>query len=95
MIRQNKLLQHGIGLLFIYAKRANPAILERIATRHAQADLSIAPALYSTFVDSLVATVKEFDPGCGPELEAAWRQAVAPGIAFMTGRFNGGPAATT
>ncbi len=86
--RQNKLLQHGLGLLFIYAKRGNPSLLERIATRHGPGDVDVAPSLYPLFVDSLVATVKEFDTLCSPEVEQAWRQALAPGIAFMCAHYT-------
>jgi hypothetical protein len=32
--RQHKLLKHALGLLIIYAKRPNPALLRRIALRH-------------------------------------------------------------
>ena len=92
--RQNKLLLHGIGLLFIYAKRQNPAILDRVATRHAHGDLDIPPTAYPHFVESLAGTVKLFDPQWTPALDAAWRQAIAPGIAFMASRYGGGPAAT-
>jgi len=93
--RQNKLLQHGIGLLFIYAKRANPNILDRIAARHSHGDIDLRPEMYSYFVDSLVGTVKLFDPQFTPALDAAWRAAVAPGIAFMASRYGAGPAATS
>ncbi len=86
--KQNKLLQHGLGLLFIYAKRGNPALLERIATRHGPQDVDVPPTLYPLFVDSLVATVREFDTLCSPEVEQAWRAAVAPGIAFMCAQYE-------
>lgn len=81
--RQNRLLQHGIGLLFIFAKRPNPTLLERIAERHSAHDLDIPPGLYPHFVESLVQTVRECDDACTDEVEAAWRAAVAPGIDFM------------
>ena len=81
--KQHKLLQHGIGLLLIFAKRQNPALLERIAGRHAPHDLDIAPELYPFFVDSLLATVRQFDPQVDAKVEDAWRQALAPGIAFL------------
>lgn len=93
--RQNKLLQHGIGLLFIFAKRPNPSLLARIAERHSVHDLDIPPGLYPHFVDSLIATVREFDPSFDADIEAAWRLAVMPGIDFMRGRYDGsstGPA---
>ncbi len=86
--KQNKLLQHGLGLLFIYAKRGNPAMLERIAARHGPADVDVPPTLYPVFVDCLIATVKEFDTMCSPEVEQAWRQALAPGIAFMGAHYT-------
>jgi hemoglobin-like flavoprotein len=89
--RQNKLLQHGLGLLLNYARRPNPALLERLAVRHARADLNVEPTLYPNFVDSLVATVREFDPECDPQVEQAWRAALAPGIGFMTSLYDGPP----
>jgi hypothetical protein len=32
--RQHRLLQHGLGLLLIYAKRGDDELLERVAARH-------------------------------------------------------------
>jgi hemoglobin-like flavoprotein len=87
--RQSRLLQHGIGLLLIFAKRPNPTLLSRIAERHASHDLDIAPAMYPHFVESLLATVREYDPRCTSDVEEAWRAAVAPGIAHMAGRHAG------
>ncbi len=80
---QDRLIQHGIGLLFSFARRRNPALLARIADRHAAHDLDIAPALYPHFVESLVATVRERDPASTPAVEEAWRTALAPGIRYM------------
>lgn len=86
--RQIKLLQHSIGLLFVYAKRRNPSILERIAARHGRDDVDVPPDLYPLFVESLMATVKAFDPHYGAEVEQAWRMAIAPGIEFMSGWYT-------
>ena len=86
--RQNKLLQHGLGLLLNYARRPNPTLLERLAVRHAKGDLDVAPTLYPNFVESLIATVREFDPQCDPKVEQAWRAALAPGIGFMTSLYD-------
>ncbi len=90
--KQNKLLQHGLGLLLIYAKRPNPALLERIAVRHNRADLDVPPTQYPLFVDSLIAAVREHDPQCNPEVENAWRTSLAPGIAFMAKAYDVKPA---
>jgi hemoglobin-like flavoprotein len=83
--RQDKLLQHGVALLLIYAKRPNPALLERIAERHGPGDLNIPARLYAPFVESFIATVREFDGTCDDAVEAAWRAALAPGVACVRG----------
>lgn len=92
--RQNKLLQHGLGLLFSFAKRRNPALLERIATRHAKGDLDIPPRDYAHFTESLVAAVREFDPQYSAEVEDAWQRAMAPGIAFIAAQHDTGASRT-
>ncbi len=81
--QQTKQLQHGLGLLFIYAKRGNPVLIDRIAARHGPSDVDAPPTMYPLFLDTLLATVKEFDTQCSPDVERAWRQALAPGLAYM------------
>ena len=83
--RQEKLLQHGVALLLIYAKRPNPGLLERIAERHGAGDLNIPARLYPPFAESFIATVRQFDTACDDAIEAAWRAALAPGIAYVKG----------
>jgi len=85
--RQHKLLQHGLGVLLIYAKRKNPALLERVATRHSRKDVDVDPSLYRYFVESLIKAVRECDPKCSPEVEEAWKVAVEPGIEFMKAKY--------
>jgi len=82
---QDKLLQHGIALLLIYARRPNPALLERLATRHGGGDLNIPPRLFSPFVESFIATVRQFDTAGDDEIVSAWRAALAPGVACVKG----------
>jgi hemoglobin-like flavoprotein len=82
---QEKLLQHGILLLLIYAKRANPALLARIAGRHGSGDLNIPSRFYPLFVDSFLATAQECDAEFAPPIAQAWRAALAPGIEFIAG----------
>jgi hemoglobin-like flavoprotein len=85
--RQHKLLQHSLGVLLIYAKRHNPALLERVATRHSRKDMNVDPSLYPFFVESLIAAVRECDPESSAEVEKAWRVAMEPGIEFMKGKY--------
>ena len=85
--RQHKVLQHGLGILLIYAKRKNPALLQRIADRHGRKDVDVDPSLYPLFVESLVTAVREHDSEASPDIEDAWRKAVAPGIEFMKDQY--------
>ena len=81
--RQDRLLQHGVSLLLIYAKRPNPNLLERLAQRHGPGDLNVPARLYPLFVQSFLATVREYDPECDAAVEEAWQAALASGIAYM------------
>jgi hemoglobin-like flavoprotein len=85
--KQNKLLQHGLGLLLSYARKRDDALLDRIAARHSSSAVNVAPSMYPLFVESLLAAVRENDPKCTPEIESAWRDAVAPGVEFMKARY--------
>lgn len=87
--RQVRLLQHAIGLLLSYPGQAGrtPQLLERVAERHSRRDLDIAPELYEPFITSLVETVGRHDPEFTPELGAAWRASLAPGVAYMQSRY--------
>jgi hemoglobin-like flavoprotein len=87
--RQYKLLQHAIGLLLNYPRQQadDPNILRRVAERHSRRDLGIAPSMYGPFVDALMETVREHDAECDAATEEAWRRTLAPGVAYMQGRY--------
>lgn len=87
--RQHRLLQHGIGLLLSYPAQAGstPQLLDRVAERHSSRDLKISPELYQPFVDSLMDTVRAHDPRFSPDVEAAWRATLAPGVAYMQSKY--------
>lgn len=85
--RQQRLLQHALGLLMSFARRPNPHLLERIATRHGPGDLDIPAGHYPLFVDALVSAVRRHDGEFAPAVEEAWRSALAPGIRYM-GQFG-------
>lgn len=86
--RQHRLLQHGIGLLLIYGRRSDDVLLERVAARHSARGLDVKPSLYPLFVSSLIAAVRRCDPQCSAEVEAAWRESVRPGLAFISSRHD-------
>lgn len=80
---------HAVGVLLIFSKRpgGEPTLLTRIAERHSRRDLAVPASLYAPFVDSLIATVKQFDPVFTPEIEVAWRRTVEPGVTYMMSRY--------
>lgn len=80
---QDKLLQHGVSVLLIYARRANPALLSRIAERHGPSDLAIPKRLFAPFVASFLATVQDCDPQCDTATLEAWTAALEPGVRFI------------
>ncbi|MDH4045431.1 MAG: globin [Gemmatimonadota bacterium] len=90
--RQHRLLKHGLGLLIIYAKRPNPALIERIALRHSRGDTDVPAELYAFFGTALEHALALHDPEYGPEVAAAWRATLEPGIAYMVSRYEDRPA---
>lgn len=86
--RQHKLLQHGLGLLLSYARNPDDALLERIAARHSAQGIDVAPHMYDYFVSSLLAAARDHDPRFDDETEAAWREALEPGLDFMRSRYD-------
>ena len=60
------------------------AALERIGRSHSRSELNIRPALYDLWLDSVCSTVTRLDPDWTPELEAAWRGQLRPGINAIT-----------
>lgn len=83
--KQEKLLQHGLSMLIIHARRSNPHLLGRLVERHGTRGLAIPARLYPVFLDSLLATVQEFDSQCDAAVLEAWRVTLAPGIELMRG----------
>lgn len=82
--RQDRLLQHGISLLLIYARRPDPSLLQRVHDQHGPGGRNIPARLYPPFVEAFISTVREYDPMCDTTVEAAWRAALAPGAAFVS-----------
>src|SRR6185503_556362 len=87
--RQNRLLRHAIGLLLAFPNqpRSEPTVLARLAERHSRRDINVHPQHYRSFIDTLIATVREFDADFDPKTEAAWRATVALGVEYMQSRY--------
>ena len=92
--RQHRLLRHALGLLLIFPKQPDgePTVLTRVAERHSRRDLDVPPSLYPAFVDSLIATLRQYDPAFSAEVEQAWRRTVDKGVRYMIAKYDAGPA---
>ena len=88
-VKQNNLLRHAVGLLLIFPNQppGEPTLLSRLAERHSRRELKIDPAMYAPFIDSLIATVRQFDSEFTPATEAAWRATVRLGVEYMKAKY--------
>jgi hemoglobin-like flavoprotein len=89
LARQKKMLHDSIVHLarFSQYKRAGTHT-QKLAQRHGKHDLDVQPQLYDTWLDALVATVKERDSEFDDDIELAWRMKLAPGIEYMKGKYD-------
>lgn len=86
---QGKALRLAFYLL-LRAVDGDPAAwqeLELRAVRHGRGNLDIQPWMYEVWLDSMLATICEFDDACLPATEAAWRRVMQQGIDFMVSRY--------
>ena len=90
-----------VGVLFIIGTTAGvlsgvvtegilnvPDYLEKIAQKHSQSAHDIPPQLYDLWLDTLVKTVKEFDPDFNEEVELSWRLVLSSGITYMKFKYD-------
>jgi hemoglobin-like flavoprotein len=90
-VRQKRMLQASLQLLLVAAqddgKRPTP-YLDAVAARHGATQMAIGAELYDLWLDSLLATVRETDPGWSPGVEHAWEGVMTVGIAYLVTRYN-------
>ncbi len=61
--------------------------LGELAERHSSRQLDIGSELYDYWLDSLLATVRQFDSEYGPEVEDAWEKVMGIGIRYLLKRY--------
>jgi hemoglobin-like flavoprotein len=61
--------------------------LADVAEHHSSRDLNIGAEFYDYWLDSLLATVKEFDPQYDQKVHDAWERIMLIGIGFMLSRY--------
>ena len=61
--------------------------LAGVAARHSRQGVDIHTGLYDLWTSALMEAASEHDPEFTPEVEQAWRQALAAGIEYMRSRY--------
>ena len=90
MEQQMKMMEKSFyGLFIFYATQNANDYLDSIAQRHSHGDLAIDPQLYDFWLDSLINTVRDYDPQYNNEIALAWRIILSPGVTYMKHRYNG------
>jgi truncated hemoglobin YjbI len=81
MDRLKRKLRSSLHVMTLAAEQA-PGVglyIDHLASLHQR--FAIPPAMYALWLDALVATAAECDPEFDATLGAAWRAALAPGVA--------------
>ncbi|MCB9896782.1 MAG: globin [Planctomycetes bacterium] len=88
--KQRRMLKASFYLIMLASQGSLEGLkhLEQIAERHSRRALDVPPVHYEAWLRCLLETVREFDPMFKPEVEAAWRRMMEPGIALMVKRYE-------
>jgi hypothetical protein len=61
--------------------------LPHLAALHSRGERDVRPGLYDLWLESLIATVRVYDPEFTPATETAWRSTLGWGIEYMRSRY--------
>ena len=85
MSAQRTMLHDSLLTLVDFNRTREPDTrLQQLARIHSRGDRDVPPALYTTWLDSLVNALRKHDPQFDSDVELAWRLALTPGICFMS-----------
>jgi hemoglobin-like flavoprotein len=89
MQRQREMLRMSLDHMVYFAiDREETSDIASVAEVHAKSQSDIAEHLYELWLDSLLTTVSRFDPEYDEQVDTAWREALAPAIEYMQGRYD-------
>ncbi len=85
------MLADSLYIMAVAAESKEDAIawqeLERLAENHSRRGLDIKPELYDGWLDCLVKAASRYDAEFSSAIDAAWRNALTPGIAHLRSRY--------
>jgi hemoglobin-like flavoprotein len=91
--RQKRALRASLHLMVLAAEDQGGGpekYLRDLAFSHSKAGYDIGSGLYDLWLDSILKTVKEFDPQFGPDIEKAWESVMMVGIDYLLAHYNTG-----
>ncbi|MBN67197.1 MAG: globin [Rickettsiales bacterium] len=89
--KQKVLVKNSLNFVIMYADdptgRFAKGKLEHVGDIHSHNNIDIPPNMYPLWIDSLINTVRDYDPKFTPELEKEWRAVVNPAIELLKSRY--------
>lgn len=89
--RQTRVLSDSLYIMAVAAESRDEGVawkeIDRLAAAHSHTQLDIRPELYDTWLECLLKAARDHDPQFSPEIEAAWRHTLAPGIERLRSRY--------
>ena len=89
-VRQKRALKASLHAMLLGTgdgKAGLDRYLRGVADRHSRKEMNIGAEFYDYWLDSLLATVKEFDPRYGPEVHDAWEKVMMSGITYLLSQY--------
>lgn len=85
--KQKILLRESINFVIMYAKNPESGLaknkIEQVGGIHSRGKINVRPELYPLWENSLMNTIKEFDPQFDPKLEKNWHNVLKPALDRM------------
>jgi hemoglobin-like flavoprotein len=84
MSAQKTMLHDSLLYMLEYYKNRKPnELMRHIKKRHGKMDLNVPAEYYDMWLDSLMTTLRRYDPEFDTHVEQAWRSVLKPGIDYM------------
>ena len=89
MDRQRGMLKVSLDHMVYFAiDKEETDEISRVARVHAKSQTDVSGELYELWLNSLLATVSQFDPEYDEEIDNAWRDALGPAVEYMKRHYD-------
>ena len=89
MDRQKDMLRISlVEMSKFFVNKTADSHMQRIARIHSKHERKVKPELYDLWLESLIDTVRNFDPDFNHEIELSWRMVLSAGITYMKFKYD-------